>query len=398
MLLRAPTSAQRALATMAETKPLLRGVVFDMDGTLTVPNLDFGEMYRRAGVPRGEDILATRWRADETACRVVEEMEAEGRRTLALMPGAAELAAWLEAHGVQSALVTRNSDATVAHFHKSLWRGAPLSPAISRDAAWPSKPDPAALLHIGELWRVGSMEEVCMVGDSPSNDVSFGRAAGAATALLDTGRRLSEGGETNGADLVVSNLAQLAALLFGSFRLASPLLESSLHAKRPPPSPATAAAAAAAAGDTAALASLSADKLAAHEGGPGSNTPLIWAAEHGHAPAIELLLRAGADANARGYLGNTAVSRAARRGHTAALEALLEGGADSDVPNDKLQFPLHFAAFKLNPEAVSLLLERGGSPLVLDRKGRTAAEDTADAAIRDEIRAAQERHIARALL
>ena len=84
---------------MAETKPLLRGVVFDMDGTLTVPNLDFGEMYRRAGVPRGEDILATRWRADETACRVVEEMEAEGRRTLALMPGAAELAAWLEARG-----------------------------------------------------------------------------------------------------------------------------------------------------------------------------------------------------------------------------------------------------------------------------------------------------------
>ena len=40
------------------TRPTLRGVVFDMDGTLTVPNLDFGEMYRRCGVSKDDDILA----------------------------------------------------------------------------------------------------------------------------------------------------------------------------------------------------------------------------------------------------------------------------------------------------------------------------------------------------
>ena len=382
---------------MAGTKPLLRGLVFDMDGTLTVPNLDFGEMYRRAGVPKGDNILSDRWRADAKACSVVEEMEAEGRRTLKLMPGAAELAAWLQAHGVPSALVTRNSSTTLAHFHRHVWPSAPLSPAISRDATWPSKPDPAALLHIGELWRVDSMDQLCMVGDSPSNDVAFGHAAGACTALLDTDRRLSEGGRTQGAWFVVDNLWQLAALLFGAFRLASPLLDPALHEKRPPPSPATAATIAAAAGDTAALASLTPEELTAHDGGPGSNTPLIWAAEGGHARAVELLLRAGVDVDARGFLGNTAVSRAARRGHTAALEALIEGGADSDVPNNKLQYPLHFAAFKRKPEAVALLLARGGSPLVLDRKGRTAAEDTADVDIRDAIRAAQDRHIASAL-
>ena len=47
--------------------PRLRGVVFDLDGTLTVQNLDFAELYRRAGVPLGEDILSARWRADATA-------------------------------------------------------------------------------------------------------------------------------------------------------------------------------------------------------------------------------------------------------------------------------------------------------------------------------------------
>merc|ERR1719424_1953025 len=111
-----------AMSSAAGGRKRLRGVVFDMDGTLTRPNLDFGEMYRRAGVDKSEDILAAIAAmppADAAkASAVVEEMEAEGRRTLALMPGAAELAAWLEAHGVQSALVTRNSDATVAHFHK----------------------------------------------------------------------------------------------------------------------------------------------------------------------------------------------------------------------------------------------------------------------------------------
>ena len=29
------------------SRPVLRGVIFDMDGTLTKPNLDFTEMYRR---------------------------------------------------------------------------------------------------------------------------------------------------------------------------------------------------------------------------------------------------------------------------------------------------------------------------------------------------------------
>ena len=29
-----------------------------MDGTLTKPNLDFGEMYRRCGVPLDQDLLA----------------------------------------------------------------------------------------------------------------------------------------------------------------------------------------------------------------------------------------------------------------------------------------------------------------------------------------------------
>jgi hypothetical protein len=46
--------AARTMATdhvgAAAAKPVLRGVVFDMDGTLTELNLDFAEMKRRIGV------------------------------------------------------------------------------------------------------------------------------------------------------------------------------------------------------------------------------------------------------------------------------------------------------------------------------------------------------------
>ena len=62
-------------------RPVLRGVVFDMDGTLTIPNLDFKEMYGRCGVDNSKDILeevaAMPKEQQLAANRIIEEMEAE---------------------------------------------------------------------------------------------------------------------------------------------------------------------------------------------------------------------------------------------------------------------------------------------------------------------------------
>ena len=85
------------------------------------------------------------------------------------------------------------------------------------------------------------------------------------------------------------------------------------------------------------------------------------AADTGSLAAVEVLLStAGIEStlNAKGFLGATAVSRAARRGHDDCLAALLARGADAGIPNDKLQYPMHFAAFKLKPGAVAVLLVR----------------------------------------
>lgn len=60
----------------------IRGVIFDMDGTLTIPVLDFSEMRSRLGLPAGADILptVTSMPAEQRAraMNIIQQMEEEG--------------------------------------------------------------------------------------------------------------------------------------------------------------------------------------------------------------------------------------------------------------------------------------------------------------------------------
>lgn len=412
----ASSTSAAAVGADVSSRPVLRGVVFDMDGTLTVPNLDFAAMYRRCGVDPQLDILAelaTRPPAQaQAAYAVIEEMEQQGRDTLQLMPGARELAVWLAAHQIPTALVTRNTRRTVDVLDRLLQTAAPtltLDVVISRDdERYPPKPDPAALYAIAERWQT-SPTNLVMVGDSPANDIGFGRAANAVTALLDTGRRYheqqtSESHATPSAsstatvptptiqpDIVTDRLGSLPGYLWRHFTIEGALGTNApnLHGT-PAPLPTHPLHAAAARGDWSALATeLQRDDLAVNQPDEHGNTALIWAAEHGHVHLVErLVAHPGVDVNIRGYLGATAICRAARRGNTNVLQRLLQAGADPDIGNDKLQYPLHFAAFKQHPACVRVLVDHGANLDVLDRKGRVPAEDTACATIQEILRTA----------
>ncbi|KAL9669749.1 hypothetical protein QQ045_007298 [Rhodiola kirilowii] len=93
------------------SRPRLRGVVFDMDGTLTVPVIDFSAMYKdvlgeeeylavKARNPSGIDILhhIETWTADEQqkAYKVIARFERLGIDRLQIMPGASELCSILD--------------------------------------------------------------------------------------------------------------------------------------------------------------------------------------------------------------------------------------------------------------------------------------------------------------
>ncbi|XVE81964.1 hypothetical protein DITRI_Ditri15bG0108700 [Diplodiscus trichospermus] len=115
------------------TKSRLRGVVFDMDGTLTVPVIDFAAMYRavlgvdeykrvKAENPSGIDILhhIENWSPDkqQIAYQIIADYEKQGLDRLQIMPGAAELCDFLDRKKIRRGLITRNVKESVDLFHQ----------------------------------------------------------------------------------------------------------------------------------------------------------------------------------------------------------------------------------------------------------------------------------------
>ncbi len=370
-----------------------------MDGTLTKPNLDFGEMYRRCGVDESHDILERveqmPLQQRERTLAIIDEVEEQGRQTLELMPGAVELIHWLQSHGIPMAIVTRNTHKTTTVLTQKI--SVPFSPIIARDAGYPPKPNPAALTAIAQAWEI-SLPSDCllMVGDSLSHDVVFGQNAGVRTALLSSQTHSIDNDHPHAhtPDFVTPTLCRLAQQLWHKYRINSPLGEPTLS-KAPKPEPTTPLAMAAVTGDVSAMKHLLTNAATSiNEIDEHGNTALIWAIEGNHEFAVQYLLGYdGIHINHQGYLGATAVSRAARRGYPSILQMLIKAKANLDIPNDKLQYPLHFAAFQQHLSIVELLLHGGANPLVLDRKGRTPAHDTSNKNIQELLFKAEKRKL-----
>ena len=127
----------------------------------------------------------------------------------------------------------------------------------------------------------------------------------------------------------------------------------------------------------------------------GTNSAIVWASERGFVDSVKTLVAGMVDVDGvlidkKGYMGATAVSRAARHGHAEILDVLLAAGANPNIANNKIQYPLHIAAFHNHMDAVNVLLKWNADTNVLDRKGRTPAEDTdGNKEIRDAILSAR---------
>ena len=166
----------------------LAGVVFDMDGTLTMPGqLDFARMRKAAGLAadvsilEGIEALPTEKRAD--AWSAIEAIEAEAFECIELQPGLVALIEALRSRGVRLAIATRNNANSVT----TLLRKAGLpadtfDPILTRDSPHPDKPDPAIAIAASKAWRLPP-EACAFVGDS-LDDMRCGRAAGMATCFI----------------------------------------------------------------------------------------------------------------------------------------------------------------------------------------------------------------------
>ena len=243
--------------------PKLKGVVFDMDGTLCLPqNYMFKDMRAALGIPKSVDILehldslsetpddegdtasSPRSRAQEAIKNI--EREAMGRQQP--QPGLNELITYLAKKDIHAALCTRNFELPVKHLLEKFVSEEGRShfhPLITREAEGVRpKPSPEGIWACVQAWnrsiedrgdiraalsqfnkttsagdKMQSCVDVIMVGDS-IDDIEAGARAGAATVLLvneENKHLLEEKQWPRKVDVSISRLDELTEVLEKGF-------------------------------------------------------------------------------------------------------------------------------------------------------------------------------------
>ncbi|EGE02044.1 HAD superfamily hydrolase [Trichophyton equinum CBS 127.97] len=208
--------------------PVLKGIVFDVDGTLwqgsgsSLPqHYMFQEMRDALGIEKGVDIIhhirgLPTFTARTDAIAIVRDIERKAMVKQVPQPGLVELMDYLNSKNVKRALCTRNFDGPVNHLIKSHLATHVFAPIITRDT--PNimpKPDPAGILHIARAWELEDASGLIMVGDS-LDDMTAGHKAGAATVLL-LNERNQDLKDNEHTDLCIERLDELINVLETGF-------------------------------------------------------------------------------------------------------------------------------------------------------------------------------------
>lgn len=200
----------------------IKAIVFDMDGTLCLPQPWMFPAMRQAigltdkntdilqfieDLPTPEDKLLAEKRIHDVEIKAMEEMEPQ--------PGLSEVMSYLTLNNYSKNICTRNKLSPVNYlinrFIPTEWSN--FDHILTRDFR-PTKPNPDPLLHIAKLLSV-EPQQIIIVGDS-FDDIKSGRSAGCFTILLKNhvnGHLLTEHEEL--IDLAIDNLNELIHLLQG---------------------------------------------------------------------------------------------------------------------------------------------------------------------------------------
>ncbi|MEE4298544.1 MAG: HAD family hydrolase [Pseudomonadales bacterium] len=187
--------------------------IFDLDGTLTVPNIDFDRLRSELGIPAGALILehlATLPAAEASPLHArLAELERELACEVEAQEGCRELLEQLARDGRRLGILTRNTRANALLSLDRLGVADLFRPrdVLGRDEAAP-KPDPDGILALLARW--GSRpEQGVMVGDFRL-DLEAGRNAGVRTVHF---AHAGSGPWPELTDLTVDSLHALRAAL-----------------------------------------------------------------------------------------------------------------------------------------------------------------------------------------
>jgi len=244
--------------------PSLVGVIFDMDGTLVKPCIDFADMRKRIYAVADSDveIASNGNKSDDVQkqpmtkgcvlelqqklspqgqmkCNVIfKDIEKKAIANMQLNDGAVDLLRYLDSKSIKRAVLTRNVETSVDALNKILTEKegiAPFHMIVARDTkptsiidevddetishVIPSKPDPGGILHVCSIWGCETLN-VIMVGDSKADDIACAYRANCGGSILLT----QKGGEIldndSGADSIKMNSSEelIPSIQVESFR------------------------------------------------------------------------------------------------------------------------------------------------------------------------------------
>jgi len=231
---------RRVLAQGASIALMFAGIrcfVFDFDGTLAIPNIDFGLMRRQV------DVLARRYGVnpdqfthvyilemiDRVAAQLGEShgshagafyreahaailaLEADCARTGGMLPGAVEVLQTLRQQQFKVGVVTRNSDCAVRTICAAIDSLCDIF--LPREAVRFVKPHPEHLERALKHLRVPAPQTV-MIGDGPI-DITAGKAVGLKTVAVLSGGSRREALEATHPDLILNSVVDLLPYLQG---------------------------------------------------------------------------------------------------------------------------------------------------------------------------------------
>jgi phosphoglycolate phosphatase len=210
----------------------LRAAVFDFDGTLARPALDFALMTRRIGGVAARHLgreatpgtlPALEWiekiagglgggqghEFSAEAHAIIEEMEREAAANTSLFGFTRPALSRLRERGAAPAIITRNTRASVLAVFPDVFDF--LSVVVTREDVRAVKPDPAHLL--AALGALGvKPAQALMAGDHPT-DVLTARRTGAYAAAVASGGTSRAGLLLAEPDILAEDVGELMAIL-----------------------------------------------------------------------------------------------------------------------------------------------------------------------------------------
>ncbi|MDH5405003.1 MAG: HAD family hydrolase [Candidatus Aminicenantes bacterium] len=188
---------------------MFEGIIFDLDGTVTKPYIDFPELKRKIGIPPDQLILehmATLEGAQlERADRILEDCEREAAENSVLNDHFREVWSYLKKQGIKTAILTRNSRTCVDMVMRKHRLSFDL--VVTREDA-PPKPSEAPVLLISQRLSIPP-DKLLLIGDV-KYDIWAGKAAGVKTVLLTNGK---EPDPSAGADWTINSFHELIPIL-----------------------------------------------------------------------------------------------------------------------------------------------------------------------------------------